>query len=263
MLNQSVIKSAISKNELVAFFKQIGLKKEMCVEVHASLSSFGFVIGGAQTVIDALIETVGYEGTIACVINYDSFSEPSRWQYPPISIDLEQKVRDNMPVLNREASDNNTGSIVENLRRRPGSLCSLSPTCSYVAWGKYARLICTRQPLNFALGENSPTSHLYDLDAYVLLLGVDYDKCTLMHLAEYRSQFRPIIIEGAKVEIDNKPVYKKYLELDIDSEIFNEVGAFLERDNKVNKLKINDSICRLFSGRIAVDYACKYMREKK
>ena len=36
------------------------------------------------------------------------------------------------------------------------------------------------------LGERSPLRWLYDHDAAILLIGVDYDVCTAFHLAEYR-----------------------------------------------------------------------------
>ncbi|MBS7633995.1 AAC(3) family N-acetyltransferase [Candidatus Bathyarchaeota archaeon] len=44
--------------------QQLGPKKGDIVIVHSSLSSFGFVEGGAETVIDVLLETVSEEGTV-------------------------------------------------------------------------------------------------------------------------------------------------------------------------------------------------------
>src|SRR3990172_7686961 len=44
---------------------QCGLGKGDIVFVHSSLSALGHVIGGAITVIEALIETVGHEGILA------------------------------------------------------------------------------------------------------------------------------------------------------------------------------------------------------
>ena len=45
-------------------FVSIGIKKGDTVMVHSSLSSMGNVEGGAQTVIEALKEVVGVEGTL-------------------------------------------------------------------------------------------------------------------------------------------------------------------------------------------------------
>jgi aminoglycoside 3-N-acetyltransferase len=54
----------VSKKDIVAALRKLGLKKGDVAGVHSSLSSFGYVEGGADVVIDALPNTVGREGTI-------------------------------------------------------------------------------------------------------------------------------------------------------------------------------------------------------
>lgn len=44
--------------EILSGLKKLGVKEKMELEVHSSLSSFGFVDGGAIQVIDALKEAV-------------------------------------------------------------------------------------------------------------------------------------------------------------------------------------------------------------
>ena len=44
----------MNKDDLITAFRAIGLREGMTLEVHSSLSSFGQVEGGAQSVIDAL-----------------------------------------------------------------------------------------------------------------------------------------------------------------------------------------------------------------
>ncbi len=56
--------SAIRKDELVHGFREVGLKAGHHLVVHSSLSSFGHVEGGANTVIDALEEVITSEGTL-------------------------------------------------------------------------------------------------------------------------------------------------------------------------------------------------------
>ena len=51
-------------NDIKAALKEVGVKKGQAIMVHTSLSSLGYVCGGAQSVIEALIESVGEEGTI-------------------------------------------------------------------------------------------------------------------------------------------------------------------------------------------------------
>ena len=53
------ISQLITKKEIVDQLRELGVNPGMILEVHAALSSFGYVCGGAQAVVDALIEAVG------------------------------------------------------------------------------------------------------------------------------------------------------------------------------------------------------------
>jgi aminoglycoside N3'-acetyltransferase len=64
-MNSSLEKrEVVTKEELKRGLRKLGLKEGDTVGVHSSLSSFGYVEGGADAVIDALLEVVGEEGTI-------------------------------------------------------------------------------------------------------------------------------------------------------------------------------------------------------
>ena len=54
----------ILKEEIVQKIREVGLEKGDAVMVHTSLKRMGYVCGGAQTVIEALMEVVGENGTI-------------------------------------------------------------------------------------------------------------------------------------------------------------------------------------------------------
>lgn len=54
----------ILKEEIVQKIREVGLEKGDAVMVHMSLKRMGYVCGGAQTVIEALMEVVGEDGTI-------------------------------------------------------------------------------------------------------------------------------------------------------------------------------------------------------
>lgn len=63
-LKSKEVKS-ITKEDIKKGLRALGLKRGDIVGVHSSLRSFGYVEGGADAVIDALLEVVGKEGTIA------------------------------------------------------------------------------------------------------------------------------------------------------------------------------------------------------
>lgn len=54
----------ILKEEIVQKIRKVGLEKSDAVMVHTSLKRMGYVCGGAQTVIEALMEVVREDGTI-------------------------------------------------------------------------------------------------------------------------------------------------------------------------------------------------------
>lgn len=57
-------KMALNKQDLINGFCKAGINKGDEIEVHSSLSSFGYVDGGAETVISAMKEAVGDNGSI-------------------------------------------------------------------------------------------------------------------------------------------------------------------------------------------------------
>ena len=53
-----------TKEMIIKELKALGLEKGDAFMVHTSLKSMGYVCGGAQAVIEALIDVVGSDGTI-------------------------------------------------------------------------------------------------------------------------------------------------------------------------------------------------------
>ena len=54
----------VTPGDIKAALRDVGVKKGQSIMVHTSLSSLGYVCGGAQSVIEALMENVSDEGTI-------------------------------------------------------------------------------------------------------------------------------------------------------------------------------------------------------
>lgn len=249
-----MITTVLTKKDLMKNFIELGVKPGMILEVHASLSSFGYVIGGAQTVVDALIDVVGYSGTILMPMHCSNNTEPTFWVNPPVEMGLAETIRENTPAFHKKESESVCmGDIAENLRRRDGAVISNHPNSAYVAWGKYAKLLCNRHSLHFSLSEESPTARLYELKGYVLLLGVGFDNCTALHLAEYRSDCRPILLQGAAVEIEGRRVWKKYLDIDVNSDEFVLVELELKEKGAIRDMKIGNSDVKLFRADVAID----------
>ncbi len=257
------VKRMLTKSQLVDGLRLLGVNEGSVIEVHSSLSSFGYIPGGAQTVVDALITAVGYDGTIVMPAQTSDNSEPSRWQHPPIDPSLNQQLRQEHPAFDpRSSTFSHMGAIANNLRLRPGTMISNHPNSAFMAYGKHAKWITQSHPLHFSFSMASPLGKLLDLRADILLLGVGYDNCTALHLAETQSGVRAIQITGAAIDSDRGKQWKKFMDYDYDSDEFVAVGKRLEEYSLVRKFKIQDADCKLFNFPEALSVAIGYFKEK-
>lgn len=259
-----IITEALSRQDLVEGLRQLGVREGMTLEVHSSMSRFGYVIGGSQTVVDALMDAVGYNGTLVMPLQASSNTEPSYWENPPLERQLWQKARDGIPAYDPDATEFNwMGAVVNNLNRRHGAYRSSHPSCGFVTFGRYGKLIAHTQDLDFGLSENSPLGTMYGLpNTYILLLGVDYDNCTAMHLSEYRSNTRDIILQGGAMEENGYRKWVRYLDLDYDSDEFPDIGQQMEKKGLVQTGKIGEAVCHFMKFADTVDFATEYLKKK-
>lgn len=152
---------SLSRDELRAGLRGLGLESGSRVVVHSSLSSLGRIEGGAGTVVDALLDAVGPDGMVAAP-TFTRYDEP----YDP------------------DGSPSTTGAVTEALRRRDGAVRSPHPTKSIAAIGPGAdALVADHAPAN-SLGPESPLHRLLERDGRVLLLGVDHTANSAIHVAE-------------------------------------------------------------------------------
>ena len=82
----------------------------------------------------------------------------------------------------RSARDN--GALVELLRTYPGSIVN-DHVARFVAWGRHAEHLLSKQPWNYAFGRASALDRFVALDGKILLLGCDHDTVTFLHYAEH------------------------------------------------------------------------------
>lgn len=260
MPNKEIVQQVITKEDIINSLKRLGVTSNMILEVHAKLSSFEYVLGGARTVVDALLELVGDGGTIVMPLHFKDNAEPSNMTRPSISADLWETVRQEMPANNPVLSDLSEGNeIVDEFRKRDDVVFSTHPNFAYVAWGKYAKLLCNRQSTHFPLADESPIARLYELKGNVLLMGCGFEECTCMHLAEYHSEARPIVIKGASTLNKNgEREWKKYLDLELDSNVFIKVGEIMRKKGMIQEMDLNSCHIQLFSATTAIDETSKY-----
>ena len=57
-MKDNTLHTALSRKELENQLVHLGITPDMILEVHCSLRSVGFIIGGAGTFVDALLEVL-------------------------------------------------------------------------------------------------------------------------------------------------------------------------------------------------------------
>lgn len=256
----------VLKNDVKKALEEIGVKSGQAMMVHTSLSSIGFVCGGAQIVIEALIEAVGEEGTIMMPTQTWKNLDPStgvHWEEPE---EWWQTIRDNWPAYDKNITPTNTmGAVAEMFRQWPGALRSDHPARSVAAFGKHANYLTKEHDLSNIFGEESPVGKLYELDGYVLLIGVDYDKNTSIHLADVRANYpsKHNVNESSAILVDGKRVWKTYETLFVDGEDFVEIGEAFEKEYPVKKVTLGNATLRFMKQRDLVDFAVKWIEENR
>ena len=154
---------------MVSGLREWGLGPGDAVLTHSSLSSFGHVEGGADAVIDAIIEAVSPGGTVL---------------FPTLT-GSEALSPDNPPVFDVSNTPCWTGKIPETARKRPGFVRSCHPTHSVCAFGEKAEWFTESHEFSpTPCGIGSPYDKLVQSGGLILLIGVTHDSNTTMHYIE-------------------------------------------------------------------------------
>ncbi len=155
-----------TKDDLTQDFLDLGVRPGSVLALHSSFKSVGAVEGSPETVLDALLQALGPEGTL--MVPTPTYNMV-KWTGKPF-------VQDTTP--------SRVGLLTELTRKRPGALRSLHPTHSVAAIGPLARELTENHLASTPLGLGSPWDRLRLAGGDVLMLGTGLDTCTLIHLAE-------------------------------------------------------------------------------
>lgn len=251
----------VTQNQLIDDLKHIGLGDGDSVMVHSSLSKIGYVIGGAQTVIKALLGVVGKSGTLIMPAFSQNISDPANWDGQNFTDNEIQILRENLPVFDKELTPTGMGAIPEAFRAWPGVIRSDHPQVSVCAIGPDANFITDTHPLEFGEGANSPFARLYERDAKILLLGVWSNRATALHYAE------SLVPHGRRKErcfpIEEDGVRKWVQVPDIGDDLnthFPPIGdIYFAREGDAKVANIGDAKSCLVSTKGLVDFGRDYL----
>ena len=172
----------VTRSELLTGLHALGVRPGGVLMVHTRMSAIGWVVGGSQTVVEALLAAVGPGGTLMAYAGW----EDDPWhlaEWPP---GWQRAYRAELPPFDPELSeaDHEMGRLPERIRTWPGARASTGHVMRMVAVGARAGWLTQDQPWDQPAGPGSPLAKLVETDGQVLMLGAPLDTLTLLHYAE-------------------------------------------------------------------------------
>ena len=174
----------MTRPELRDGLRQLGVVPGTVLMAHVRLSAFRWVVGGIDTIVEALRDAVGSAGTLLAFTGWeDSPYHLPLWDAYP---HWQAAYRDHQPAFDPAVSSarRDFGRFPERLRTWPGAHRSANPEASFAALGPAAEHLLTGQRDNDPFGVDSPLERLCETDGRVVLLGAPLSKLTLCHHAE-------------------------------------------------------------------------------
>ena len=228
------LKMHYTRERLIQGFTDLGIEKSDTLFIHSSFKSLGPVEGGAGTVISALEAVIGQDGLILM----PTFSLlPSR----------EERVAS----WDVAATPSTVGWLTEFFRQMPGTYRSDHYSHAVAARGKDAEAFVSdhlrregyqspwdHHPWGKTYGTHSPMFRAYKANAKLLMIGVDYQTSTYIHLVE--------VIHWNKRLADDTQA--QFIGLNRPA-----LGEFWEGLGQLKRGPVGDSDCRLFHIKTYVD----------
>ena len=196
----------VGRSQLARNLRELGLRSGGVAIVHCRMSALGTIVGGAETVVRALLDVVGPDGTLVAYTGWEDAPPDDLDALPDAARELvlaEHPAYD--PAVGRARRDH--GRVAEVIRAWPEAVHSGHPEAGVAAVGHNAPLVALPHPYDDAYGDGTPYARVVELDGQVVLLGAPLDTVTLVHHAEAVAQVGgkrrvawrcPVLVDGGR-----------------------------------------------------------------
>lgn len=217
----------VTQDLLKEVLYKLDIKKGDIVFVHSALSTFGNVAGGANLVIDTLLDTIGKEGTLVL---------PGFNIAHSMTTTLKYYSQNN--IYDYHTTIPTTGIICRVFKNEYNPSVSIHPTHSVLAKGKFEKEITQDHYVaESTFGKDTPLYKLLEYDAKIIGLGSNLGRVTFYHVIEDIMNDFPIsVYEDTLYKIkllnEKKEVIQKEFKAhrSLESRIDNTIkGAYIRR----------------------------------
>lgn len=216
-----------------AALADLGVRAGSTLLVHASLRRAGL---SAATVLGALREALGPDGTLVvpAFTAGNSDTSPAYRERTQNMTDRQRAAHhaDMPPFDPVHSPSQGMGVLAEAVRCERDAVRSAHPQTSFAAVGARAAELLADHDEDCHLGERSPLARLYAAGARVLLIGVGYEVCSALHLAEYRISGAPWREYRCVVLRDGTRRWISYKDVDLDDSDFGSLGRPSKRTTR-------------------------------
>ena len=167
-----LFKHKISEDELYRNLVDLGIEQGDVIFVHSSMKRIGNVKDGPDAVIDALLKSVGPEGTV---------------MMPAYSMPLHSQVAtlENYSTFDPLTTPATVGFLPDTFRKREGAVRSIHPTSSVSAMGKMAEEITgSHHRSSTTFGVGTPFHNFLKAGGKLVGIGIDIGPVTFYHTIE-------------------------------------------------------------------------------
>jgi aminoglycoside 3-N-acetyltransferase len=264
----------ITADQLGTALTDVGLPAGGIVMVHSRLSAFPWIVGGVESVLRALLQACGPDGTVTAYAGW----EDNPYHLANWPTDQQAAYRAGMPPFDPATSEarRRYGRLPERIRTWPGSRRSAHPEMNLVAVGPHAQWLTRSTIDDDPWGPDSPLARVVEAEGTILLLGAPLDTITLIHHAERIAaaepkrwvsyempirtddgtrwhRFRAIDTSRGAYDYDQVTPNMSYIEAIARSALDAGIGA---------KASVFGAPCHLFPARPLVDHATAWIEQR-
>lgn len=231
---------SLSRDEVAGQLRALGVRKGGVLLVHTSFRAVRMVEGGPRGLIEALRAALGPEGTLVMPSWTGDDAEPFDAASTPAAEDL--------------------GVVADTFWRMPGVVRSSHPFAFAAAGPQAAEITAGPLPLPPHV-PGSPVGRVHGLDGQVLLLGVNHDADTTLHLAELAAGVPYRLPRAITVMRDGRPERIEYGENDHCCARFALADTWLRERGLQSEGRVGHADARLVRARDVVAVALGHLAD--